>query len=128
MRYISKPAGSAAMFTLGAAAYPAVELLWRGHTHWAMSLTGGVCTLMIHLLNRRMRHRGLAARCAMGCAVITGVEFSVGCVVNRLLGWNVWDYSNVPFNIMGQVCLLYSAFWFLLSLPVVAVSSGMMRR
>lgn len=119
---------NAAMFALGAAVYPVVELLWRGRTHWTMSLTGGLCTLLIHLGNRRMRHRGLTARCGMGCAVITLTEFSVGCVVNRLLGWNVWDYSNSPCNIMGQVCLLYSGFWFLLSLPVVAVSSGMMRR
>ncbi len=128
MKKLNGAAGNAAMFTLGAAAYPVVELLWRGHTHWAMSLTGGICTLAIHLLNGRMSKRSLTARCGMGCAVITLAEFAVGCVVNRLLGWNVWDYSNVPFNIMGQVCLLYSAFWFLLSIPVVALSSGMMRR
>ncbi len=114
------------MFALGAAAYPVVELLWRGRTHWSMSLTGGLCSLVIHLFNRRMRHRGLAARCGMGCAVITCTEFAVGCVVNRLLGWGVWDYSSAPFNILGQICPLYSVFWFVLSLPVIAVSSRLM--
>lgn len=120
--------GSAAMFALGALAYPVVELMWRGRTHWTMSLTGGLCTLLIHLGNRRMHRAGLTARCGMGCAVITCTEFAVGCVVNRLLGWNVWDYSHVPLNILGQICPVYSIFWFLLSLPVLAVSSRMLKR
>ena len=121
-------AKDAAMFALGAVSYPVVELLWRGHTHWTMSITGGLCTLVIHLFNRRMKTRGLAARCGMGCAVITCTEFSVGCIVNRLLGWDVWDYSNAPLNILGQICPLYSVFWFLLSIPVLAVSSRMLKR
>lgn len=128
--YATRPSvsRSAAMFALGALSYPVVELLWRGHTHWTMSLTGGLCTMLIHLGNRRMAGRGLAARCGMGCAVITCTEFSVGCIVNRLLGWNVWDYSGAPLNILGQICPLYCVFWFLLSLPVLAISSRLLKK
>lgn len=115
--------GSLAMFSLGAAAYPVVELIWRGHTHWTMSVTGGICTLLIHLCNRRMTASGMLAKCGAGCAVITLTEFAVGCVVNRMLGWNVWDYSDAPLNILGQICPLYCGFWFALSLPVLAVST-----
>ena len=28
-----------------------------------------------------------------------------------MLGSRSWDYSNVPFNINGRICLLYSVFW-----------------
>lgn len=28
-----------------------------------------------------------------------------------VLGSRSWDYSNVPFNINGRICLLYSVFW-----------------
>lgn len=119
---------NAAMFALGAAVYPVVELIWRGHTHWTMSLTGGLCTLFIHLCGRRMAGRSLLARCGAGCAVITCTEFAVGCVVNRLLGWNVWDYSAAPLNILGQICPLYCGFWFVLSLPVLAVSAWLEQR
>ena len=31
---------------------------------------------------------------------------------------NVWDYSDRKFNLMGQICPLYSALWFLLCIPV----------
>lgn len=116
------------MFGLGAGLYPVVELVWRGHTHWTMSFTGGLCTLFIHLCNRRMGSRSLFARCGAGCGVITCTEFAVGCIVNRLLGWNVWDYSGAPLNILGQICPLYCFFWLVLSLPVLAVSSWLERR
>ena len=40
-------------------------------------------------------------------------------IVNIILQWNVWDYSNVPFNVMGQICLPFSIIWFFLSLPAI---------
>ncbi len=115
------------MFAIGAVAYTCTELLWRGHTHWTMTLTGGACALLIHLADKRLRQKRLAVRCLAGCGIITGMEFTVGCLVNILLGWGVWDYSRLPLNIMGQICLLYSAIWFLLSIPVIALSSLMER-
>lgn len=122
--------GGFALFAGGGIVYTAAELLWRGHSHWTMTLAGGFCALLIHLANRRMRPRGvpLALRCLAGCGIITAVELSVGCVVNRLLGWNVWDYSSVPLNFLGQICPLYCVMWFLLSLPVICVSGWLEHR
>ncbi|MBQ4313800.1 MAG: hypothetical protein IJC18_06260 [Clostridia bacterium] len=111
------------VFAAGAVAYTAAELLWRGHSHWTMTLTGGACALMIHLANRRMRPCSMIKRCGVGCGIITAAELSVGCIVNLLLGWNVWDYSALPLNLLGQICLLYSVMWFILSFPVIALST-----
>lgn len=47
--------------------------------------------------------------------VITTVEFIAGYIINIRLGWDVWDYSELPFNLMGQICLPYMGLWFLLS-------------
>ncbi len=47
--------------------------------------------------------------------IITVVEFIFGLVVNIWMGLNVWDYSNQPYNIMGQTCILFSIIWFFLS-------------
>ena len=52
-----------------------------------------------------MEHKSLALRCGMGAVIITLVELATGMVVNHLLGLQVWDYSDVPMNIFGQVCL-----------------------
>lgn len=47
--------------------------------------------------------------------LITVIEFIIGIVFNIILKENVWDYSNMPLNIMGQICVPFSAIWFLLS-------------
>ena len=51
----------------------------------------------------------------MSSIIITTLEFITGIVVNIGLGWNVWDYSNLPFNIYGQVCVWFIFLWFILS-------------
>lgn len=111
------------IYTAGAVVYTVAEVLWRGHSHWTMTLTGGACALMIHLANERLRDKNFFLRCCVGSGIITAAEFVVGCIVNLMLGWNVWDYSSLPLNIMGQVCLLYSIMWFFMSIPAVALSS-----
>lgn len=55
--------------------------------------------------------------CLEGAGMITATEFLVGLIVNKKLKWGVWDYSNLPLNLMGQICPLYSFFWILLCRP-----------
>ena len=39
---------------------------------------------------------------------------AVGLVVNLGLGWQVWDYGKEFGNFLGQICPLFSFYWFLL--------------
>ena len=39
--------------------------------------------------------------CVVNTLLITGLEFVTGCVVNLGFGWNVWNYTNQPLNLMG---------------------------
>ncbi len=110
------------MYSAGSVFYAAAELLFRGHTHWTMVLTGGLCAALIHFGNKRLKGKGLLFRCLFGCATITAAEYAVGCLVNRLLCWNVWDYSDRFLNLHGQICPLYSLFWFILSFPAIMLS------
>ncbi|MBQ8588645.1 MAG: hypothetical protein IJ454_04550 [Clostridia bacterium] len=117
MKYIT-------IFLMGAAGYSGIEVLWRGYTHWTMSLCGGFCFLMIYFLNDILISESIFFRCFAGSAVITAVELIVGVTVNMILKWNVWDYSSVPFNFMGQICLPYSILWFFLCIPVLWICTG----
>ena len=111
-----------ALFVLGGCGYQWVELAWRGTTHWTMFLAGGICLCLIdHICNRRMRRRPLLARCCAGSGIITCVELAAGIVVNLILHLDVWDYSVLPMNLFGQVCLPFSALWVLLSLPAMGL-------
>ena len=52
---------------------------------------------------------------------LAGVEFLFGLLVNRVLHLHVWDYSALPLNIMGQICLPFSLIWFVLTIPASAL-------
>lgn len=106
-------------FLFGGTGYGLIELLWRGGTHPSMVLTGGACFMIIRSINRKLRQSSVFCKCVVCSAAITGVEFAVGCVLNVWLGLGVWDYSDVRFNVLGQICPFYSALWFLLSVPLV---------
>ena len=110
------------VFLFGGILYSLIEIAFRGYTHWSMTLTGGTVFFLIYMLNKRMGGTNLLLRCAAGSAIITGIEFAVGCVVNLWLNLNVWDYSDRPLNILGQVCPLFSGVWFLLCIPAAGLS------
>ena len=113
---------TAGLFLLGGAGYGALEILWRGHTHWTMVLTGGFVFLGLWLLDRQMHSRPMLLRCAYGMAWVTAAELLVGLCVNVSLHMGVWDYSGAWGNVLGQVCPQYAGLWFLLCAPAMALA------
>lgn len=110
------------LFLTGGIAYPVLEIVWRGHTHYSMALAGGICLCGIHeICNRRMKNRPLIEKCLAGAGIITGVELAVGVIFNGVLKMQVWDYSALPLNLFGQVCLPFSLLWALLTLPAMGL-------
>ena len=116
------------IYLIGSIGYSGIEILWRGFTHWTMAVTGGICFLLLYRLNFRCLRDHWAVKCLKGSAIITGVEFIVGCIVNRQLHWNVWDYSDSFGNVLGQVCPLYSILWFFLCIPVFKLATSLKRK
>lgn len=114
-------------FLMGYFIYSLIEILNRGYTHWTMALTGGAVLAILYSLNRR-RTMTLIRSCFIGAVIITAIEFTVGVFVNIVMGWNVWDYSSVPLNVLGQICLPYSGIWFLLCIPAYYLCSAIRHR
>lgn len=113
------------IFLFGGIAYSFIEIAFRGRTHWSMTLTGGTVLLILYALNAKMQPSGILLRCLIGCILITCIEFVVGYIVNIRLKLDVWDYSALPYNLLGQICPQFSAAWFLLCIPADAVCSYM---
>ena len=86
-----------------------LELLWRGRSHGSMFLAGGLCFLLLGKLCTVKPRLPLALRCLVGAGVITCVELGMGLLFNR--SYRVWDYRSLPWNLWGQVCLVYSILW-----------------
>lgn len=105
------------LWAIGGTIYYAVELLWRGYSHWTMFILGGLCFVVIGTINELYRwDMALISQMFISALVITLLELITGLIVNKWLQWGVWDYSQVPYNFMGQICLLYTNLWFLISL------------
>lgn len=108
------------LFLMGGLSYYNIEILWRGYSHISMIICGGVCFLSIGGLNQYFDSGlGLLQQMLISAIIITTAEFVTGLIVNRWLKLNVWDYSQMPFNILGQVCLPYTIAWFFLSLIAI---------
>lgn len=109
------------LFLFGGVAYCYMELVWRGYSHILMLILGGVCFLIIGSLGRlefKYRKSFLFLQ-ILATVAITSLEFIFGLIFNLGLGLKLWDYSNLSFNLLGQISLRYSIYWFFLSLPAL---------
>ena len=109
------------LFSLGGLGYVGLELCWRGWSHISMFLAGGTCLLLIGHLEEVEPKLPFVFRILAGAGIITMVELAAGLIFNR--SYRVWDYRNLPFNYMGQICLPFCLLW----IPVSAVA-GMLYR
>ena len=106
------------LFGIGGLIYYFIEILWRAYSHWTMFLLGGLCFILVGMINEFFK-LPLTKQMLISTVIITVAEFVCGCIVNLWLGWGIWDYSELPLNVMGQICLPYSVLWFFLS--VIAI-------
>lgn len=113
------------LFIVGGFIYYLIEVIARGWSHWSMFLLGGLCFIIIGLLNEFYKwETPFQYQCLIGAVVITVLEFVTGLIVNVGLGWNVWDYSDRAFNLMGQICLQNSIYWVFLSGLAVVIDDS----
>lgn len=105
---------------MGSGAYYFIEVLWDGSSHWTMALLGGICFIAIGLINEFLSwDTPMWIQALIGSVIVTILEFIFGCVLNIWLKLGIWDYSQMPLNIFGQVCLVFSMFWFFLSILAI---------
>lgn len=107
------------ILTAGGLCYGLVEIAWRGETHISMFLVGGLCFFLIGSLDEFPNPPSLIYQAVLSSLLVTSIEFTSGVFLNIILNLKVWDYSQMPFNVMGQVCLTFSGLWFLLSIPAI---------
>lgn len=103
------------LFLIGGAMYYLLETVFRGYSYFSMMICGGVCFLICGVINEKNRCMPLIFQQLIATCGITLIEFWFGAVLNVWLGLNEWDYSNMPGNILGQICPQFTILWFFLS-------------
>ncbi len=110
------------MFFIGSMGYGLIEILWRGYTHPSMLAAGGICFSFFGYLSDKLKTKSIWLKAVIGSGFITFIELIFGIIFNLILHQNVWNYSNRAFNFKGQICLLYSVFWLILSLIFIPLA------
>lgn len=101
---------------IGGAVYCIIETFWRGYTHWSMFLVAALLSIPLDQINEHMSwDMPLPLQALLGGLAITVAELCAGLVFNVWLGLGVWDYSQLPLNLWGQICVRYSVLWVLLA-------------
>ena len=86
----------------------------------SMFILGGVCFILCGLVNEFFSWDIPLIKQQVICSlIITLLEFVFGVILNIYLKQNIWDYSSIPFNVMGQICLPFTVVWFFLSIPAI---------
>ena len=107
------------LFWFGGSFYVTLEVIYRQYSHISMLILTGLVFIIIDLLNEIWGwETSLILQILIGTVIATVGEFITGCVVNLWLGLNVWDYSNLSFNLYGQVCLQFTLIW----MPIILLA------
>lgn len=110
------------LFIVGGLAYNLVEIMFRGYTHPTMFLLGGLCFILIGMINEKYPwEMPLVSQMFISMIIITILEFIFGVVLNIIFKLGVWNYSDLPYNLCGQICLVFSVAWFFLSVVAIIV-------
>ncbi len=109
------------LFSIGGFIYYIIEMVYKGITkgissHWTMFIVGGLCFICIGLINNLISWTmPLWKQMFIGSILVTIIEFISGYIINIWLNWGVWDYSMLPLNLLGQICLPFSVIWYFIS-------------
>lgn len=116
MKTLKKALMLAILFICGGLLYAVIELLFRGFTHYSMIIVGGICFLLIDGINEVLpEDTAITSQMIFSAIIITLIEFIAGVILNLWLKLNIWDYSHLPYNLLGQICLIFTVAWFFLS-------------
>lgn len=103
---------------LGANIETAFMLLTRGELQnrsgvlfGTFSLVWGFGAVLFTLCFRRFQGRGGVWVLLGGALVGAGYEYLCSWLQEVLFGACFWDYSHLPFNLHGRVCLVFSLLW-----------------
>lgn len=94
------------LFILGGCIYYSFEIIFRGFSHWSMFLLGGLCLWFCTWQGLILDWSEPLWKQLLYCVIfVTSMEFVTGIIVNKLFHWNVWDYSDQPLQLFGQICV-----------------------
>ena len=81
-----------------------------------MLFVGGLCGLLIGSINQipKFYNMSVFKQSLIGTGIVLVIEYTAGYILNIKMGLDIWDYSDMFFNINGQICLEFGLIWLLI--------------
>ena len=101
--------------------YFMIECIYKQRlSHWSMFLLAGTVGVIAMLLNDTFTYEMDFLLQIFICTVTTTtLEYLVGITLNT--DYSIWCYLDLPFNLHGQICLLFSCIWALLFMILIPI-------
>lgn len=114
------------LFIVGYCIYIAIEVTFRGISYPLMGICGGIAIVLLDKINDYISwDMDILIQGLLGSALITGFELIIGEVsLHTNLLTVMWDYSNMPLNYDGVICLPFSLIWLLLSIVAILLADA----
>ena len=112
------------LFLVGYCAYIAIEVTFRSVSYPLMGICAGLAVIIIDKINDYISWDiDIILQGVIGSIVITIFELIIGEISLRTeLLPIMWNYSNVPLNFDGVVCVPFSLIWIGLSIIGILVA------
>ncbi len=113
------------LFLVGFCLYITLEVCFRGYSFVLMGICGGIIFILLDCINEVLPwDTDILIQGSIGSAMITLTELIVGEGLKYLGLSQMWDYSNLPINFDGVICLPYSLLWILVSIIGIIVADA----
>lgn len=107
---------------IGSFAGVVIEVIWcllkngyiesrAGLIYGPFNLLYGGAAVVLTLALYKYRNKGRWLSFIGGFVVGSGVEYLCSWAQETVFGSRSWDYTDMPFDLNGRICLLYSLFW-----------------
>lgn len=113
------------LFVLGFCVYITSEVLFRGYSFPVMGLCGGISLVLLNMINDKISwDLDLLIQSAIGSGIITLMELVIGSICKWFDLVQMWDYSNMPLNFNGVICLPFSLVWMVMSVVGIFIADA----
>ena len=108
--------------------YFLLEVFWKTihgepeKISWTMLILAIVLSIPVERFGAELPWKMSLLIQSLICATaVTIAELLVGILLNIILGMGIWDYSHMPFNFLGQICLYFFILWYFLCFIFIQV-------
>lgn len=128
MTRLSKAVLSMLLWTWGGTVYFILEVIYKSLTgnpeaiSWTMLIVAVILSIPLERCGAELPWgMPLPLQAGLCSIIVVLTEFISGCIINIWLGMNVWDYSSLPGNVLGQICPQFAGLWFVLCLVFIPI-------